>query len=297
MIGDFFSLGGWLDPLWAMRPDEPAAEVAVAAAADDPAVTRGQARTPFGNRDYLLFTPLRPATRPILVVMLHGCGQDAAAFMNGTGMNTAAANAGAHVLWPEQDRAANVMRCWNWFERDNQRPDTGEAALLMTMIDQTITQKGLAGADIFVGGMSAGGAMAATLADLFPKRISAVGVHSGLRAMAADSVSSAMTVMREGAGEAGTAPPVPAIIFHGDADDVVAPVNGTSLAANIEGRVSHGGRAGQHRWTRRSGDVGEYWQIHGMGHAWSGGNASVDHNDAAGPDASAEMMRFFLSHR
>lgn len=232
-----------------------------------------------------------------MVVMLHGCGQDAGEFMNGTAMNKAAAAAGAYVLWPEQDRSANMMRCWNWFEPYDQRPDAGEAALLMAMIDQSITQKGLAGADIFVVGMSAGGAMAATLADLFPKRINAVGVHSGLRARAADSVSSAMTVMREGAGDAGAAPPVPAIIFHGDADDVVAPVNGTSLAAKIEGRVSHGGRAGQHRWTRRSGDVGEYWQVHGMGHAWSGGNASVEHTDAAGPDASAEMMRFFQSHR
>lgn len=291
----FNPLGDWvnafLDPRGRSAAPAPAAPAAALGDVGDHRVP-----TDLGPRDYLLFTPAARSARPTILLMLHGCGQDAASFARATRMNELAGAMGAFVIWPEQPISANSLRCWNWHEPDHQTADRGEAAMLMALVRHVAQENRLRAADVFVVGMSAGGAMAAVMAELYPRAIRAVGIHSGLPFAAAASVSEALTAMRRGAAPARDSG-VPMILFHGDADEVVSPTNGAALAAHIGGRLVRGGRAGQHRWSRRQGPAGEYWLIHGMGHDWSGGSADVDHTDPRGPDASAEMMRFFWHHR
>lgn len=254
------------------------------------------ADTPHGRRDYDLFVPARPAIRPMVILMLHGCGQTAAEFSAATRMNDLAAEHGAHVIWPQQARRDNGMRCWNWHDPQHQGRDGGEPALLVDLLDQVLQDQELHDADVYAAGLSAGGSMAAVLAGAFPSRFRAIGVHSGLPPGAAASLSEAMRAMRDGASP-GADSGVPMILFHGDLDDVVSSANGDALAHHIAGQSEPGAHDGRHQWTRRQGPGGEYWLVHGLGHAWSGGTAGINHSDPDGPDASAEMMRFFLHHR
>jgi poly(3-hydroxybutyrate) depolymerase len=150
--------------------------------------------------------------------------------------------------------------------------------------------------------------MAAILGDAYPELYAAVGVHSGLATGVATDLPSALGAMKGGgqplrAGASGVA----TIVFHGDADTTVHPVNGqqvvtasAGLASSVE--VEHiataGGRAST-RSVHRAPDgtvVAEHWLVHGAPHAWSGGSGRGSYTDARGPDASAEMLRFFLEH-
>jgi poly(hydroxyalkanoate) depolymerase family esterase len=257
---------------------------------------RGHVVTPDGRRDYALFVPQTVRAEPALVVMLHGCTQDAEDFARGTGMNDAAAREGLHVLWPEQGRGFNPMGCWNWFEPDHQARGAGEPALILAMIDQVSRDHGIAPGSVFVAGLSAGGAMAAVLAQEYPERFAAAGVHSGLPAGAARSMPEAMAAMRSGSTGKRRRSTVPVIVFHGDADATVSVRNGAALAGGIGGVSRDQGTTGGRGWTRVQGPGGEYWVVRGLGHAWSGGSASGSHTDPAGPDASSEMLRFFLEH-
>jgi poly(3-hydroxybutyrate) depolymerase len=105
---------------------------------------------------------------------------------------------------------------------------------------------------------------------------------------------------------------VPTIVFHGDSDRMVHPSNGEELIANASQgqandaaqheRVVENGQANGRAYTRttyrnRAGEpVVEQWLVHGGAHAWSGGSKDGSFSDPAGPDASREMVRFFLSH-
>ncbi|MFD1881713.1 alpha/beta hydrolase family esterase [Paracoccus pacificus] len=258
---------------------------------------RMHAETAHGSRDYLIFRPAKPADKPAVVVMLHGCTQNAADFALGTGMNAAADKRGAYVIYPEQAIEANPMRCWNWFEPANQ-VKSGESALLAELIAHALKAEGLSNADVFVAGMSAGGAMAAILANSYPRRFRAAGIHSGLPVGAAASVGGAMAAMKSDHPQGAVPASVPLIIFHGGADRVVHPANGEKLADRIKGGAVYRGRpANGRRWSARKSDAGEIWLVDGLGHAWSGGNAQGSHTDPDGPDASAEMLRFFWEHR
>ena len=264
----------------------PLAQVAV----DAPQPLHGRIETPHGDRDYLFFAPARPAARPMLVVMLHGCRQDAAEFARDTAMADLATARGAHVVFPEQPTRANGMRCWNWYLPDHQTAEGGEPALIAALIDDLAERTGRPWADVFVAGLSAGGAMAAVLGQSMPDRIRAVGIHSGVGTGAATSVFQGIAAMRDGATEL-PPPERPVILFHGAADRVVAPRNAEALAAHLPGR-SHDGPG----YTRSVGPAGEYWAIEGLGHAWSGGRGT-GRWVAPGPDASAEMLRFFWMRR
>ena len=164
-------------------------------------------------------------------------------------------------------------------------------------------------ARVYVAGLSAGGAMAAILGETYPELFAAVGVHSGLAAGAASDLPSALAAMRSGgAAKASAATGRPTIVFHGDADATVHPSNGTQVIAasveagasvEVERRKAAGGRGyTRHVHHAANGQVqAEHWVVHGSGHAWSGGSAEGSYIDAAGPDASTEMLRFFLEHR
>jgi poly(hydroxyalkanoate) depolymerase family esterase len=265
-----------------------------------------------GKRDYKLYLPpAAQADAPLpLIVMLHGCTQDPDDFALGTGMNELARAGGCFVLYPAQSRMANPGGCWNWFKPNHQQRGRGEPALLAGMTREIMAKYPIDPKRVFVAGLSAGGAMAAILGQAYPDLYAAVGVHSGLRSGAASDMGSAFSAMSAGAAPAaasGTKPAQtpPTIVFHGDADSTVNPANGEQvLAASAGGAAAstEQGRGPGHDYTRRTyRDAGgrvraEHWAVHGAGHAWSGGNDRGTYTDALGPDASAEMLRFFLAH-
>ncbi|MBQ5946627.1 PHB depolymerase family esterase [Massilia sp. ST3] len=263
-----------------------------------------------GARRYKLYIPARPAQGPRpLVVMLHGCTQNPDDFATGTAMNALAEEHGCLVLYPEQDKGANHNGCWNWFEPAHQGRERGEPAILAGMTRQVIGEHGGDPARVYAAGLSAGGAMAAILGADYPELYAAVGIHSGLPAGSAKDMMSGLKAMREPGKGRKLRQGVPAIVFHGDADHLVNPGNGEAVLAQFlraqgaelqqhtEAHDHAGRRCTRHTWRDSAGrSVVEHWQLHGAGHAWSGGNPAGSHTDAAGPSASAEMLRFFLSH-
>lgn len=262
-----------------------------------------------GARDFRLYVPASldsGDTARGLVLMLHGCTQDPDDFASGTGMNAQAEHHRLIVVYPHQTQTHNSMRCWNWFRPSDQAADAGEPAILAGLAGEVADEFGIGRDRVFAAGLSAGGAMAAILGTTHPKTFSAVGVHSGLPHGAAQDVLSAFAAMR-GDGIATAAPRSPArtIVFHGTADTTVHPANGDALfaAAGVETRTAlrtEGRSAGGRAFTCDRADLpgaparAELWRIDGAGHAWSGGSAAGSYTDPAGPDASAEMVRFFL---
>ncbi|KQP03531.1 esterase [Methylobacterium sp. Leaf99] len=264
-----------------------------------------------GARDYKVYVPSGRAgeTLPV-IVMLHGCTQSPDDFAAGTRMNALAEAQGFLVAYPAQPPSANAQKCWNWFNAGDQRREGGEPALIAGIARAVLAEFGGDGSRVYVAGLSAGGAAAAIMAATYPDLFAAVGVHSGLACGAARDMPSAFAAMNGGGAvqARGNGPAVPTIVFHGDGDRTVHPVNGERVIAQAtpaEGlgtTVTKGTAPGGTRYTRtvRTDEAGravlEHWLLHGTGHAWSGGSPDGSYTDPRGPDASAEMVRFFLAH-
>jgi poly(hydroxyalkanoate) depolymerase family esterase len=267
-----------------------------------------------GTRDYRLYVPSGHGGAPLpLVVMLHGGTQDAATFAAATGMNDLAERQGFLVAYPEQPSSANPGKFWNWFVPGHQRRDAGEPSLIAGITRQVIERYGADASRVYVAGFSAGGAMAAVMANVYPDIYAAVGVHSGLPYAAAGDMASAFTAMKQGssrpAGSAGR--PVPLIVFHGDRDTTVAAANAAALIGDVLAAaspdtppavVTTGQVPGGHAYTRTryqdpaGAALAERWIIHQGGHSWSGGVPRGSYTDPRGPGASAELIRFFNEH-
>ncbi len=286
-----------------------------------------------GTRAYKLFVPADVAAapeRPVpLLVMLHGCTQNPDDFAAGTRMNELARQHGFVVLYPAQVPRANSSNCWNWFRPADQQRGRGEPSLIAGMTRHVMRLLPVDPDRVYVAGLSAGGAMASILGHEYADLYAAIGVHSGLPHRAAHDLGSALAAMKQGKPDTPrrapptVAPPhetalraAPAIVFHGDADTTVHPLNGERIvdtllrpaeagAADEAGvEVSHastdlGGGRSYKRTTYRTPDErvrAELWLIHGAGHGWSGGDPSGSYADPSGPDASREMLRFFLEN-
>jgi len=265
-----------------------------------------------GSRTYKLFIPSRPQGQQLpLVVMLHGCTQSPDDFAAGTRMNFLAEEQNCFVVYPEQPSGANQSKCWNWFRTGDQRRGGGEPSLIAGITRQIMRDHAIDPKRVYVAGLSAGGAAAAVMGATYPDLYASVGIHSGLACGAATDLPSAFVAMRQGGGSKAIAdgkPVVPTIVFHGDRDTTVNPNNGDRIIEQsaqatspttkvLRGRVPHG-----HAYSRTvltDGDgraISEHWNIHGAGHAWSGGSPAGSYTDARGPDATGEMLRFFLDH-
>jgi poly(hydroxyalkanoate) depolymerase family esterase len=264
-----------------------------------------------GSRAYRTYIPApRNGGVTGVVVMLHGCTQNPEDFAAGTGMNLLADRHGFVVVYPAQSRGDNAQSCWNWFSRGDQKRGRGEPAILAELTRAICAQHGVTNDDTFVAGLSAGAAMAAILGEAYPDVFAAIGTHSGLPVGAAKDVPSAFAAMAGTAAEAGPAhsgSKVRTIVFHGTADATVHPSNSDrivqrALTGGAQQVVedTHSGQSNGRNFSRiiatgpDGRDVLEHWQITGLGHAWSGGQAGGSYTDTKGPDASAEMIRFFF---
>jgi poly(hydroxyalkanoate) depolymerase family esterase len=284
---------------------------------------------PAGTRTYKLYIPqsysAEAGNELPLVVMLHGCTQSPDDFAAGTRMNALAESHGFLVAYPAQAANANGSKCWNWFRTQDQGRDGGEPSIIAGITREVASQYRIDERRIFVAGLSAGAAMAVILGTTFPELYAAVGVHSGLPYAAAHDVPSAFSAMKGGAGVGGATKPfaslraqpqiahtVPTIVFHGDRDKTVAASNGVAIVQAVidvseqqglrviaqEGVTTAGRTYSRTIFADAADDVvAEHWILHGAGHAWSGGSAGGSYTDPAGPDASAEMIRFFYAQK
>lgn len=259
-----------------------------------------------GARDYRVCIPNLGALPPVgMIMMLHGCTQNPVDFANGTGMNQLAEEHRLIVVYPAQSRGANMQSCWNWFGPADQGKGAGEPAILAGIASRLQREHGVPQGKVFVAGLSAGAAMAVILGQTYPEVFAAVGAHSGLPYKAAHDMPSAFAAMGgAAAARAGSVDAVPTILFHGQADTTVNAANGDRIAMDARPKgveVLDEGSTGGRKFSRRTviGAQGhavlEDWRIDGLGHAWSGGNAAGSYADPAGPDASREMVRFFLA--
>lgn len=276
-----------------------------------------------GSRAYKLYLPSGLGSRKAsLVVMLHGCTQGADDFAAGTAMNRLADQDGFLVLYPEQSRRANPNRCWNWYRPEHQARDHGEPAILVAMVREIVASHPVDPARVFVAGVSAGGAMALVLAATYPDVFAAAGVHSGVAYGTGRSLLGGVLAMRGRGADplrpidalAAPARLVPIIVFHGQDDRVTRVANVHQIAeqwarlAALSGEAALAeavdrGRAPDGRgytrsvWRRASGrPLIETVVVDQLGHAWSGGDPSGTYTDPLGPQASAEMVRFFSQH-
>jgi poly(hydroxyalkanoate) depolymerase family esterase len=273
-------------------------------------------RGEMGARNYKVYIPTSYGRDPLpMIVMLHGANQDPDDFAAGTKMNVLAEEARYIVVYPEQPLSANAARC-------DQIRESGETALISELTREVMSTYNADSTRIYVAGMSAGGAMAVNLAVTYPDLYAAAGIHSGLPYGIANDAFSAMSVMNYGSTDPqyallqkklGQRAYSPLIAFHGDQDNVVHPRNCDELmrmnrifalspqstpcqVTTVESEAD--GIYGHTRSLTCDDEgevVGEQWIIHGLDHAWSGGDSGGSYTDCNGPDASREMLRFFDS--
>lgn len=270
----------------------------------------GTAAGPTGARRFRLYRPpgVLPAERLPLLVMLHGCGQDAQGFAESTRMNAIARRERFLVLYPEQDRFSNPQACWNWYETRNGRANA-ELALILLAIDQVCLLHRADRRQVAVAGLSAGGSMAALLASRHPARFRAVVMHSGVGPGAAHSTATALAAMRgmrepEPHEDALATPLPPLLVIQGSVDRIVSAGNAAAAvrvwndAANARmgapRRVQRGQRYPMTVTTSRckGRTVATLVEIDSLGHAWSGGLGRLPYGDDKGADASRMVWAF-----
>jgi poly(hydroxyalkanoate) depolymerase family esterase len=263
-----------------------------------------------GTRAYKLYIPTAYHGQSLpLVVMLHGCTQNPDDFAAGTGLNAIAEDKPCLVLYPAQAQSANGSKCWNWFNAVDQQRGQGEPSIIAGMTEEIITTYHADPTQVYIAGLSAGGAMAVIMGVTYPELYGAVGVHSGLPYAAAHDLPSAFAAMNGNATLSAAdrrLKDIPIIVFHGDSDKTVHPCNGDhiitqSMSQQSYMQVTKGQNGAGHAYTQTvHGDangnlLAEHWLVHGAGHAWFGGSSRGSYTDGKGPNASQEMMRFFAT--
>ncbi|WP_201595355.1 extracellular catalytic domain type 1 short-chain-length polyhydroxyalkanoate depolymerase [Psychrobacter fulvigenes] len=284
---------------------------------------KGTFKSSQGSHDYRLYIPsnysqaVEQSLQVPLIVMLHGCTQSPEDFAVGTRMNELAEEHQCLIVYPSQPASANPNRCWNWFRPTDQQQGQGEPAWLAELTRSVVKDYAVDPSRVYIAGLSAGAAMAVIMAETYPELYAAIGVHSGLAYRSATNLPSALMTMRKGSTSSLNLAPnhkfVPMIVFHGDQDQTVNIRNGEQIVEQAKLRL----QAQKTILDRQQHEIGskksyritqlkviddkglnqlEYWKIHGAGHNWAGGSSAGSYTDPKGPDASKEMMRFFLQH-
>jgi poly(hydroxyalkanoate) depolymerase family esterase len=266
-----------------------------------------------GSRTYKVHVPISQRRGPMpLIVMLHGCTQNADDFAAGTRMNTLSDKHACVIVYPEQSAAANPAKCWNWFNAGDQKRSRGEPAIIAGITRQIMQAYPIDERRVFVAGLSAGASMAIIMAATYPELYTAIGAHSGLAYRSASNMLGAFAAMRNGApaienlGAVG----IPIIAFQGERDPTINPRNSQQIISQwlasqpqqsqAQIGVPQTGATNGYGYSRteyrdaRGALFAEHWLVDQLGHAWCGGSAQGTYADPAGPDASAEMLRFFL---
>jgi poly(hydroxyalkanoate) depolymerase family esterase len=300
----------------------------------DSSFVHGSFTNDYGSRNYKLYIPSGYKGQSVpLVVMLHGCGQNPDDFAAGTKMNAIAERETFLAVYPEQSADANTNKCWNWFVPEHQEKGKGEPSIIAGITKEISSEYNVDKKHVNIAGMSAGGAMTVIVGAAYPDIYAAIGVGAGLEYKAAHDLISAVGAMETGGPDPdqqgglaylasnGVGRIVPTILFHGDTDLVVNVVNGHQTISQwaqtndyaddgsnndsiddiadsvILGQVSDGysyKRSIYH--DARGNEIMEKWIVETMGHDWSGGSPDGSHTDPKGPDASEEMIRFFMEH-
>jgi feruloyl esterase len=289
----------------------------------DAAATHLTELTGFGSNPGALrmftYVPKNLARSPALVVVLHGCTQSAASYDLGAGWSTLAERYGFVLLLPEQTSANNPKTCFNWFLPGDTHRDRGEALSIRQMIEKTIGAHGIDRRQVFITGLSAGGAMTAVMLASYPEVFAAGAIIAGLPYGSASNVQEAFESMFQGkprtAREWGDnvrrasrhRGPWPRVsVWHGDLDATVKPVNAEGLVAQwrdvhaIDAAPAEDIVDGYPRtvWRRDGVDVIESYAITGMAHGTPLETAT--HGGKAGPflleagiSSSYHIAKFF----
>ena len=296
----------------------------------------GTVKTGTGSLEYKLWIPsaYKKEKAVPLVLMLHGCTQNAEALASLSAMNELAEKNNFLVVYPEQSAAANPLKCWNWFDPKHQSRDAGEPALIAAVIQDVRASSNIDNQRVFVAGISAGGAMAIVMAATYPEIFAGVGVIAGAEFKAATSVQGGLAAMKSGGPDpnqqgllafesmskstAALKKRIPLIAFQGAKDPYVNPVNADQLIAqwaqtndylddkkdndsvNVKsaneskGVVPNGYSYTKYTYNDSVGrPLMEKWIVDDLGHAWPGSKIANQFADAKGPDATAEIWRFF----
>jgi poly(hydroxyalkanoate) depolymerase family esterase len=282
-----------------------------------------------GSRDYSGYVPstYKPGTAMPLVVVLHGCTQSADVIRQATRFDQLAEAKGFIVVFPQQPQSANYQKCWNFFQDAHMHRGSGEPTLIAGITKWVQDHYTVDSHRIYVTGLSSGGAMASVMGATYPDLYAAIGVGSGCEYAATATCAGykstdPATAAKAAYGEMGAhARPLPVIAFQGDADTTVPPVNADQLvqqwlmtddladdgtangsvpatpASTVAGQVPNGRSYTVRRYDDAQGrDLVDYWLVHGMSHAWSGGCGCEQYSDPTGPDATAAMYAFFMAH-
>jgi poly(hydroxyalkanoate) depolymerase family esterase len=297
----------------------------------------GSASSTSGSRKYRLWVPPTHDQREPspLVMMLHGCGQNATDLAKICGMNAIAERNNFLVVYPEQTTEANPLGCWNWFDANHQAREAGEPAILAAVIEQVVSSHNIDRNRVYVAGLSAGAAMAVVLGATYPDLFMAIGAVAGLEFAAATTALAGVAAITMGGPEpnhqgllAFQAMSVglrekpkrrmPVIVFQGTADPYLNPVNADQVLAqwartndyldgngksvlDQAGEPANGSVPGGYSYQKCEYEdsagrlLMEKWLIQDMGHAWPGSPAAGRFADPRGPNASEEMWRFFCA--
>ena len=284
------------------------------------------------SRDYLLYVPRNHwRWLPVpMVVLCHGCLQTPEEIAKGTRIVALADERGFIVLLPRQSEKANAWRCWTWFD-PRTAEGGGETAIVAAQMKAVMRRYRIDRSRVIVAGMSAGGALAAAMGVRYPGLVRAVAAHSGIPCGAAASPLDALRVAAKGPEQdvvsvadnarreaPARALPVPLLAIHGGRDEVVAPCHAIAMVAQFLRLNGHAGAAADpasmtslppadresrttlpdareevaREWRVDGRLVARLVEIAGLGHAWSGGDATLQYNDAHAPDATALLGAF-----